>query len=136
MVLGEGVSLSADGECWTPNSRPGLMPSPPSLTRSQKQERPAASTAGCMILSHLAQNKRTGWPQCSKYRALHQTSQFEASTLLGCPSMMEPWCDPSLNTPESADKHFLGHLDKMLSTPVLFGIKYTCQISVLFKPAR
>lgn len=49
MVLGEVVSLSADGECRTPNSSPGLMASPPSLTRSQKRVRPAASTTGCNV---------------------------------------------------------------------------------------
>lgn len=49
MVLGEAVSLSADGECRTPNSSPGLMASPPSLTRSQKPVRPAASTTGCNV---------------------------------------------------------------------------------------
>ncbi|ELK10618.1 Heterogeneous nuclear ribonucleoprotein U [Pteropus alecto] len=75
MVLEEVVSLSADGECRTPNSSPGLMASPPSLTRSQKRVRPAASTTGCngdgFTVSHLG---REQWPQCSKYRALHQTS--------------------------------------------------------------
>lgn len=75
MVLGEIVSLAADGECRTPNSSPGLVASPPSLTRSQKRVRPAASTTGCngdgFTVSHLG---REQWPQCSKYRALHQMS--------------------------------------------------------------